>query len=864
MCTFKRGSSHDDDYLVRAEIIHMLHTRLNQTSHPHTIHLLPPHEHLSTTLREIHVLPPSTHPVHTSFAWLGHGTMLHRSEAVAFLALLTRLNASEDEMRMADNYYTVLGNRVPEVWLDQGVELGGGQPFTVGGEGESRNARHILRATEYLKDVLRVQSSEMPFYTSVETGDVLPEHVTRAACRGISCLLETNIRLLPDGMVHASDDVSDILKQEETNLKTLGPDSISRYIGHPPSHAVDGDPSTFFESPFGATQGDYITLHVAEDLTMTQPDDDTFALALNMTWTVDADTERILPHVSVRTSHNGDDWFALARYVRAEVQGEHDIRRGLKTYASNQAQPSDVPIYHPDARTLAKSRIAEIDSKRSPVSPFLIDSFSRRHDYLRISLTEKCNLRCFYCMPEEGVELSPNGNIMTDDEVVRLATLFVRNGVTKIRLTGGEPTVRKGLVELVGMSAFLDTLDPFKFEIMTRRRGHDAVLKSIDTALASPELRSVKLNVVVIKGLNDTEVLDFLELTKHQDLSVRFIEFMPFTGNHWDKAKMLPSSELLARVTEKHPLVMKASDELNDTARSYTIPGYRGSFGFISSMSDHFCGSCNRLRLTADGQIKRDTSKLALHGPAASSIASGGAHSSAAGETQTRLTHIDETGRPAMVDVSLKAPTTRTATASGRIFIPKIAYDLMTLLPPSTEHPGATDGPDAKFQETYSPKLEEAKAKARSKGDVLTVAQLAAIMGCKRTSDLIPLCHPLPLTNISVRLFPEFHPLRTGRHASVEDQTSGNEAGAISGQANLEDCLQSGPSHYSVMCQATVSCEGKTGVEMEALTAVSVGLLTVWDMLKAVAGKEMVIGEIVVERKEGGKSGDFVRTHTRL
>jgi len=245
----------------------------------------------------------------------------------------------------------------------------------------------------------------------------------------------------------------------------------------------------------------------------------------------------------------------------------------------------------------------------------------------------------------------PNRNILTDDEVVRLATLFVKNGVTKIRLTGGEPTVRKGLMDLVGrlnelrryglrsigmttngialhrrlpalvqnglthLNISLDTLDPFKFEIITRRMGLDAVLKSVDSALASPHLRSVKLNVVVIKGLNDSEVLDFLEMTKHQDLSVRFIEFMPFTGNKWDKAKMLPSSELIARITEKHPLVIKASDELNDTARSYFIPGYRGSFGFISSMSDHFCGSCNRLRLTADGQIKVclfDTKEISL------------------------------------------------------------------------------------------------------------------------------------------------------------------------------------------------------------------------------------------------------------
>ncbi|TCD64070.1 hypothetical protein EIP91_004578 [Steccherinum ochraceum] len=228
-------------------------------------------------------------------------------------------------------------------------------------------------------------------------------------------------------------------------------------------------------------------------------------------------------------------------------------------------------------------------------------------------------------------------------------------------------------------------------------------------------------------------------------------------------------------------------------------------------------------------------------------------------QTQTRLTHIDETGRPAMVDVSQKTPTKRTATASGRIYIPKVAFDLIA---PSTGPPSSGDSKN-KFesvshsndtaQATASEfaELERAKAKARAKGDVLVVAQLAAIMGCKRTSDLIPLCHPLALSHIAVRLHPEHHP-NSPASRSESASTSTSEA-----------TREPRPSHYSVMCRATVSCEGQTGVEMEALTAVSVGLLTVWDMLKAVAGKEMVIGEIVVESKEGGKSGDFVRTHVR-
>lgn len=175
-----------------------------------------------------------------------------------------------------------------------------------------------------------------------------------------------------------------------------------------------------------------------------------------------------------------------------------------------------------------------------------------------------------------------------------------------------------------------------------------------------------------------------------------------------------------------------------------------------------------------------------------------------------------------MVNIADKDPTKRTATAIGSIFIPAIAYNLITSAYPD---------------EAATPKTQEgeAMAKARRKGDVISVARLAAIMGCKRTSDLIPLCHPLAISNVDVTLTPLPPPL----------QWDGCEGGG----------------RYSILCKATVSCEGKTGVEMEALTAVSIGLLTVWDMLKAVAGKDMEIGRIIVTDKTGGKTGDFHRDH---
>ena len=171
-----------------------------------------------------------------------------------------------------------------------------------------------------------------------------------------------------------------------------------------------------------------------------------------------------------------------------------------------------------------------------------------------------------------------------------------------------------------------------------------------------------------------------------------------------------------------------------------------------------------------------------------------------------------------MVNVADKNSTKRSATATGRIYVPRVAYDLIASS--ATED---IDGTSAEAQ---------AKAKARGKGDVLTIAQLAAIMGAKRTSELIPLCHPLALSHISVTLTPDIH------------------------QPSI---INNNEQRYSILCSATVTCEGKTGVEMEALMAVSVGTLTVWDMLKAVAGKEMVIGDIMVVRKQGGRSGDYVR-----
>ncbi|KKY27937.1 putative molybdenum cofactor biosynthesis protein a [Phaeomoniella chlamydospora] len=246
-------------------------------------------------------------------------------------------------------------------------------------------------------------------------------------------------------------------------------------------------------------------------------------------------------------------------------------------------------------------------------------------------------------MPENGVPLSPDSQLLTTPEIVYLSSLFVSEGVNKIRLTGGEPTVRRDIVPLMqqigdlrrnglkelcittnglalmrkldamaeagltGVNLSLDTLDPFQFQIMTRRKGHDKVLKSIDRILEMNELGAgikLKINIVVMRGINDREILDFVELGREKDLEVRFIEYMPFDGNKWSQRKMLSYQEMLEMITTRYPDVQKVQDHKNDTSKTYQVPGFVGKMGFITSMTHNFCGTCNRLRITSDGNLK--------------------------------------------------------------------------------------------------------------------------------------------------------------------------------------------------------------------------------------------------------------------
>lgn len=321
----------------------------------------------------------------------------------------------------------------------------------------------------------------------------------------------------------------------------------------------------------------------------------------------------------------------------------HPQRRQNTTAAIAVEYEEPAPAYYPPPPTETPSAPRKAIKEAKPFSDFLTDTFARQHNYLRISLTERCNLRCLYCMPEEGVPLQADHTQLTTAEIHYLSALFVSQGVNKIRLTGGEPTVRKdilplmqgigdlrskGLKELAlttngislhrkleamveagltGVNISLDTLDPFQFTLLTRRNGFEAVQKSINRVLELNKHGAavkLKVNIVVMRGLNDDQILPFVNMTRDEDIEVRFIEYMPFGGNKWSQNKMYPYQQMLDRIRTLYPSLQRLKGDKNDTSKTFHVPGFAGKVGFITSMTHNFCGSCNRLRITSDGNLK--------------------------------------------------------------------------------------------------------------------------------------------------------------------------------------------------------------------------------------------------------------------
>jgi cyclic pyranopterin phosphate synthase len=268
----------------------------------------------------------------------------------------------------------------------------------------------------------------------------------------------------------------------------------------------------------------------------------------------------------------------------------------------------------------------------------LTDNFARRINYLRISITDRCNLRCRYCMPEEGIALVSHDEVLTYEEILRVVRLFGQLGIDKIRLTGGEPLARKGALDLIrGISEIreirdlslttngvllrefaadlaragikrinvsLDTLNPEKFAYITGRDRFPEVRMGIKKAL-DVGLFPVKLNVVAIKGFNDDEILQFAQLTLDKPLTVRFIEFMPTAGvDFWNRDHVLTVDNIRKEIGKLGSLIPVDGDERDGPAARFRLNGAAGELGFISPISSCFCENCNRLRLTPDGRLR--------------------------------------------------------------------------------------------------------------------------------------------------------------------------------------------------------------------------------------------------------------------
>lgn len=283
--------------------------------------------------------------------------------------------------------------------------------------------------------------------------------------------------------------------------------------------------------------------------------------------------------------------------------------------------------------------VERIDSPESPspASGPLVDTFGRVADDLRVSVTDRCNFRCTYCMPAEGLRWLPKSEILTFEEIARVVGVFVSLGVRSIKLTGGEPTVRHELPALVRMlreahaglemsmttngilldrlagplaeagldrvSVSCDSLMRHRFADMTRRDALDRVLAGIEAA-GQAGLTPIKINCVVIAGTNEGEVVDFAEWARATGFEIRFIEYMPLDAEqHWERAKVVPSASILEAIDAVHPLVSEGHGTEPSTTYRFT-DGAPGAIGVISSVTEPFCDTCNRLRITAEGQFR--------------------------------------------------------------------------------------------------------------------------------------------------------------------------------------------------------------------------------------------------------------------
>ncbi len=263
----------------------------------------------------------------------------------------------------------------------------------------------------------------------------------------------------------------------------------------------------------------------------------------------------------------------------------------------------------------------------------IIDNFNRVHNYLRISLTNNCNFQCLYCNPEEKISEISNKKIMTKKEIFEISSFFVKMGVKKIRLTGGEPFLRKDFKEIISslkklnveigittngffidkyvdfliennikiINLSLDTLDEKKFFSITKRNFLKKILKNI--RILAKKNFYFKVNVVVMKGINENEIFDFIKWAENLPIKLRFIEYMPFKGNKWTWNDVFSYEDILNKISEKYNF-KKIEDKKNDTSKNFFISKNKVKFAVISSISNSFCETCNRIRISSDGQLQ--------------------------------------------------------------------------------------------------------------------------------------------------------------------------------------------------------------------------------------------------------------------
>ncbi|MEW6581884.1 MAG: GTP 3',8-cyclase MoaA [Actinomycetota bacterium] len=271
--------------------------------------------------------------------------------------------------------------------------------------------------------------------------------------------------------------------------------------------------------------------------------------------------------------------------------------------------------------------------------PRLVDSFGRVARALRVSVTDRCNLRCRYCMPAEGMQWLPRGDLLTDDELVRLVSLFARLGTRDVRVTGGEPLVRPGVADLVRrivavdgigevslttngvllagqvddlvgaglrrVNVSLDSLDPERFAAITRRRDLDRVLAGLEACERHPQLRPIKVNVVSLRGVTEPEVVDLAAFARRKPYVIRFIEVMPLDApREWRRELVLSGADIRSMITPHWPLIQLDPDRPSSTATRWGFADGHGELQFVSSVTEPFCATCDRLRLTADGQLR--------------------------------------------------------------------------------------------------------------------------------------------------------------------------------------------------------------------------------------------------------------------